>query len=164
MPHHNAQYDRSIAPKPGDAPALVLLAEPDAERRTTFAQALQQAGYAVKSIQESSEVAAEAGRVLPDLIIATVADATADGFVMCRALRAVPETRDLPLLILTRLDDMYTREQIVRAGATAILIEPLRRTLLLRQVRRLLARGARTGHSRSTSWSAGAFTVSRAAS
>jgi DNA-binding response OmpR family regulator len=119
----------------------------------------------VRSIAEPSEVPAEAGRILPALIIARVNDSITDGFMLCRGLRSVAETRDTPLLILMRLDDMYTREQIVRAGATAILIEPLRRTLLLRQVRRLLARGARTAaHSRSTSWSAGAFTVSRAAS
>jgi putative two-component system response regulator len=101
---------------------------------------------------------------MPALIIARVADPITEGFSVCRALRAAPETRDIPLLILTRLDDVYTREHILRAGATAILVEPLRRTLFLRQVRRLLARGARTGQSRSTSWSAGAFTVSRTAS
>jgi DNA-binding response OmpR family regulator len=164
MPHYEMEYDGSIAPTAGETRTLVLLAEPDAERRTTFTHALQQAGYAVRSVEDPSQVAAEAGRVLPALIIARVADPIGDGFSVCRALRGVPETRDIPLLILTRLDDMYTREQIVRAGATAILIEPLRRTLLLRQVRRLLARGARTAHSRSTSWSAGAFTVNRAAS
>ena len=164
MPHDEPEYDRSIAPTRGETRALVLLAEPDAERCTTITHVLQQADYAVQSVQDPAQVAAEAGRVLPDLIIARVDDPLVDGFSVCRALRGVPETRDIPLLILTRLDDMYAREQIVRAGATAILIEPLRRTLLVRQVRRLLARGARMAHSRSTSWSAGAFTVNRAAS
>jgi DNA-binding response OmpR family regulator len=165
MQHNDAEYDDSITPAPAETGALVLLAEPDADLRTAFTDALRHAGYAVRSIAEPSRVAAEAGLVTPALIIARLNDPTADGFTLCRALRGAPETRDTPLLILMRLDDMYTREQIVRAGATAILIEPLRRTLLLRQVRRLLARGARTAaHSRSTSWSAGAFTVSRAAS
>jgi CheY-like chemotaxis protein len=165
MEHFDTEYDDSTGTARGESGALVLVAEPDAERRRVFTDALQQAGYTVQSIAEPLEVAAEAGRIMPALIIARMSDATTDGFTICRALRSSPETRDTPLLILMRLDDMYTREQIVRAGATAILIEPLRRTLLLRQVRRLLARGARTAaHSRSTSWSAGAFTVSRAAS
>jgi DNA-binding response OmpR family regulator len=165
MEHFDTECNDSIGDAAGETGALVLVAEPDAERRRTFTDALQQAGYTVRCIAEPSEAAAEAGRILPALIIARVTDAMADGFTICRTLRSVPETRDTPLLILMRLDDMFTREQIVRAGATAILIEPLRRTLLLRQVRRLLARGARTAaHSRSTSWSAGAFTVNRAAS
>jgi DNA-binding response OmpR family regulator len=164
MPHHETEHDDSTTMDPADAGALVLLAEPDAERRTAFSDTLRHAGYEVRSIAEPSSIAVEAGRVLPSLIIARVADPITEGFSVCRALRAAPETRDIPLLILTRLDDVYTREHILRAGATAILVEPLRRTLFLRQVRRLLARGARTGQSRSTSWSAGAFTVSRAAS
>ncbi len=164
MPQHETEHDDSTTMGSTDPGALVLLAEPDAERRVAFTETLSQAGYEVRSITEVSGVAFEAARVTPALIIARVADPITEGFSVCRALRAARETRDIPLLILTRLDDVYTREHILRAGATAILVEPLRRTLFLRQVRRLLARGARTGQSRSTSWSAGAFTVSRAAS
>ena len=129
-----------------------------------FTEALQQAGYIVASVADPAQTAAEAARVAPALIIARLGDPMGDGFTLCRELRGAPDTRDIPLLVLMRFDDLYTREQIVRAGATSILIEPLRRTLLLRQVRRLLARGARTGQSRSMSWSAGALTVSRPAS
>jgi CheY-like chemotaxis protein len=164
MPHYDTEHAGSITLAPAKTRAVVLFAEPDAERRTAFSEALEQAGYAVTAIAEPSNLAVEAGRVIPALIIARLADPIADGFNVCRELRSAPDTRDTPLLILTRLDDMYTREQIVRAGATAILIEPLRRTLLLRQVRRLLARGSRTSHFRNISWSAGAFTVSRPSS
>jgi two-component system cell cycle response regulator len=79
-------------------------------------------------------------QLAPDLIIAQLSEPTVDGFALCRKLRAEADTRHTPVLVLTRFDDPYTREQIVRAGATAILIEPMRRALLLRQVRRLLAR------------------------
>jgi DNA-binding response OmpR family regulator len=164
MGHYDTEHDGLITAAPRDGGALVLLAEPDAECRMTFTQVLEQAGYSVRSVAEASHAPAEAGRLMPALIIARLTDPVTDGISVCRTLRSAAATRDTPLLILMRLDDMYTREQIVRAGATAILIEPLRRTLLLRQVRRLLARGARTIHSRSTSWSAAAFTVNRAAS
>jgi two-component system phosphate regulon response regulator PhoB len=156
MLHHDAEHDGSIAlvdasakPRP-----LVLVAEPDSERRATFAEALQAAGYAVVSIADPSRAAAETARIMPALIIVRMGDAS-DGFGLFRELRGVPDTRDIPLLVLMRFDDQFIREQIVRAGATAILIEPLRRTLLLRQVRRLLARGARTVNR-------GAWTAARA--
>ena len=161
MPSNHIEHDDSIAPvhtAMAERP-LVLVAEPDAENRTALTVALQQAGYAVTTIVDPATTAAEAVRVMPALIVARLANPLADGYSLCRDLRADPETRDTPLLVLTRVDDLYTREQIVRAGATAILIEPLRRTLLLRQVRRLLARGARTSPSRNMSWSAGALTV-----
>jgi two-component system, OmpR family, phosphate regulon response regulator PhoB len=156
MLHHDAEHDGSIAlvdasakPRP-----LVLVAEPDSERRATFAEVLQAAGYAVASIADPSQAAAETARIMPALIIVRMGDA-ADGFSLFRELRGVPDTRDIPVLVLMQFDDQFIREQIVRAGATAILIEPLRRTLLLRQVRRLLARGARTVNR-------GAWTAARA--
>jgi len=156
--------DQTDSIEPGASAAarpLVLIAEPDAECLNAFAQTLLGAGYAVASIPDPARTVDEATRLMPALIIARVTDPVIDGFSLCRELRASPDTRDTPLLVLTRLDDPYAREQIVRAGATAILTEPLRRTLLLRQVRRQLARGARTGHSRSLSWSAATLTVSR---
>ena len=99
---------------------------------------------------------------MPALVIARVVDAGTDGFSLCREFRHGAATKDTPLLVLTDLDDLFAREQIVRAGATAILVEPLRRSLLLRHVRRLLARGARTGQLRNASLSA-APTANRAA-
>ena len=126
---------------------LVLIAEPDTACRTAFVEVLRGAGYGVASIPDPSRTVDEAARLMPALIIARVTDPVTDGFSLCRDVRASAETRATPLLVLTRLDDPYAREQIVRAGATAILTEPLRRTLLLRQVRRQLARGARTGRA-----------------
>ncbi len=165
MSQYDAEQDDSIdAGASTNTRPLVLIAEPDAECRAAFVQVLEGAGYAVASIPDPSRTAQEAVRVMPALIIARVTDPVTDGFTLCRELRSSPDTRDTPLLVLTRLDDPYAREQIVRAGATAILTEPLRRTLLLRQVRRQLARGARTSHSRSMSWSAAILTESRPAS
>jgi len=126
--------------EPRTASALVLMAEPDPQRRTLYTQVLQEAGYEVVSVRSATLVLAEAAQLAPDLIIAQLCEPTVDGFTLCRKLRAEADTRHTPILVLTRFDDPYTREQIVRAGATAILIEPMRRALLLRQVRRLLAR------------------------
>jgi CheY-like chemotaxis protein len=126
--------------EPRTARALVLMAEPDPQRRTLYTDVLQEAGYEVVSVRNSASMLIEAAHLAPDLIIAQLTEPTADGFGLCRKLRAEADTRHTPLLVLTRFDDPYTREQIVRAGATAILIEPMRRALLLRQVQRLLAR------------------------
>jgi two-component system, sensor histidine kinase and response regulator len=156
---HSASFEQGAQP---ETRPLVLIAEPDAACRTAFVQALRGAGYGVATISDPARTVDEAARVLPALIIARVTDPVTDGFSLCRELRASADTRDIPLLVLTRLDDPYAREQIVRAGATAILTEPLRRTLLLRQVRRQLARGARTSHSRTLlSWNSGTVTESR---
>jgi two-component system cell cycle response regulator len=143
MTYDDFEQEPSSSPaghEPRTARALVLIAEPDPQRRTLYTQVLQEAGYEVVSVRNTATALTEAAQLAPDLIIAQLSEPTADGFGLCRKLRAEADTRHTPVLVLTRFDDPYTREQIVRAGATAILIEPMRRTLLLRQIRRLLAR------------------------
>jgi twitching motility two-component system response regulator PilH len=143
MIYDDSEPQRSSLPdghEPRVASALVLMAEPDPQRRALYTQVLQEAGYEVVSVRSAATAMTEAAQLAPDLIIAQLSEPTADGFALCRKLRAEADTRHTPVLVLTRFDDPYTREQIVRAGATAILIEPMRRALLVRQVRRLLAR------------------------
>ena len=142
MTYDDSEREASVpgGHEPRTAHALVLMAEPDPQRRTLYTQVLQEAGYEVVSVRSIATALTEAAQLAPDLIIAQLAEPTVDGFALCRKLRAEADTRHTPVLVLTRFDDPYTREQIVRAGATAILIEPMRRALLLRQIRRLLAR------------------------
>jgi len=164
MSHYDVEYEGSITPGPRSiGRAAVLVAEPRLERRAEFAQTLERAGYEVICIADPARAAAEAARLMPALVIARVANAGTDGFSLCREFRLGAATKDTPLLVLTDVDDLFAREQIVRAGATAILVEPLRRSLLLRHVRRLLARGVRTGQLRNLSGSAAAPTANRAA-
>jgi DNA-binding response OmpR family regulator len=135
-------------PEPHNARALVLIAESDPQRRTLYTDVLREAGYEVVNVRNAATALSEAALLAPDLIIAQLSEPTTDGFDLCRKLRLDADSRHTPLLILTRFDDPYTREQIVRAGATAILIEPMRRALLLRQVQRLLARAKAHGPAR----------------
>src|SRR5258708_181635 len=142
MSYQESDYEQLNAPTERSARtarALVLISEGDPQRRSLDAEVLQEAGYEVVSVRNAG-VAAQAAELAPDLIITQLAEPMMDGFGLCRKLRTEPDTRHTPVLVLTRYDDPYTREQIVRAGATAILVEPLKRALLLRQVRRLIAR------------------------
>lgn len=154
MTYHEPEHDQLTSSPPSNdrtARALVLMSEADPQRRTLYTDVLEQAGYEVVNVRNALTALAEAGQLLPDLIIAQLAEPRADGFDLCKKLRAEPDTRHTPVLVLTRFDDPYTREQIVRAGATAILVEPMRRALLLRQVRRLLARTKAHGHGSANS-------------
>jgi CheY-like chemotaxis protein len=148
MTNDDSEQEPSTVPgeqEPRTARALILIAESDPQRRTLYTDILREAGYEVVNVRNAAMALTEAAQLAPDLIIAQLSEPTTDGFELCRKLRLDADTRHTPLLVLTRFDDPYTREQIVRAGATAILIEPMRRALLLRQVHRLLARARAHG-------------------
>jgi DNA-binding response OmpR family regulator len=123
----------------GSTSPLILLADPEEGRRAGYADILRQAGFDVAAVPEVTEAMSRAAMAVPALIILQLVNHVGDGFLTCRLVRTSAETRHTPVLVLTRFDDPYTRDQIVRSGATAILIEPLKHALLLRQVRRLLA-------------------------
>jgi DNA-binding response OmpR family regulator len=138
MPDSDLQRNINGSSSP---PTLVMAGAPltarDEERRQWYVDTLEHAGYQVVSARDVSP--AESAGGLPSMIIAHLFDPIADGIALCRKLRTAASTRDLPVIVVTRLDDPYTREQIVRSGASSILTEPLSRALLLRQVRRLMA-------------------------
>lgn len=60
-----------------------------------------------------------------------------DGFALCRALRAEPATRDLPILVVTAARRPEDRSDALAAGATDYLAKPFDLDDLLARVRRL---------------------------
>ncbi|MEP6999098.1 MAG: response regulator [bacterium] len=76
----------------------------------------------------------------PDLILLDVSMPTMDGFEACRALRAAPETRDIPILMVTTHSEMENVLAGFEAGCNEYLTKPLERTEYLVKVRSYLNR------------------------
>ena len=128
-PHKRPSYD----------PTVVLVNEPDEQRRLLYTTTLRDAGYDAIGVADARTALSEAADRSPSIIIVQIAGATTDSLSICRRLRAQAGHQRVPILVLTRYDDAYTRDQIIGAGATAVMVEPLKhQTLLVRQVRRLL--------------------------
>jgi DNA-binding response OmpR family regulator len=116
----------------------ILVADPDPYRREAHATTLRDSGFDVLTAGDEGRALAVAITARPAVIVARPDAASGMSIDVCRRFRAGHETRDIPVLVLTPFDDGYTREQIVRAGATAILTEPLKGPVLVRNVRRLI--------------------------
>ena len=101
---------------------------------------LRRAGCDVLVVTRAEEAVALAEDNRLALIVLRACGTAADVSHACRTIRSHALTRRVPVLVMTRVDDIYTRDQLVRAGATAILVEPPRPALLLRQLRRLTRR------------------------
>jgi DNA-binding response OmpR family regulator len=124
---------------PSYDPTVVLVTEPDEQRRLLYTTTLRDAGYDAIGAADARTALTEAADRSPSIIIVQIAGATAENLSICRRLRTQAGHQRVPILVLTRYDDAYTRDQIIGAGATAVMVEPLKhQTLLVRQVRRLL--------------------------
>jgi CheY-like chemotaxis protein len=64
--------------------------------------------YRVRSASNGAETLRKVGQERPDLIVLDVMmDYPSEGFHVARKLRADPETRSLPLIMLTGVDEEY---------------------------------------------------------
>ena len=107
---------------------------------TSADETIRQNGFHVMSASDGEQAVALASEFHAAVIVLRTCGPTTETFHACRLLRTHPATRTIPVLVITRVDDLYVRDQLVRAGATAILVEPPRPALLLRQIRRLTGR------------------------
>ena len=70
--------------------------------------AVLQTRYAVKTASNGTEALEEIARAHPDLVILDVMmDYMSEGFDVARKLRTNPETKSIPLIMLTGVDQMY---------------------------------------------------------
>ncbi|MFZ2961035.1 MAG: response regulator [Candidatus Ozemobacteraceae bacterium] len=71
----------------------------------------------------------------PDLILLDAMMPDMDGFEVCRRLRADPHLAEVPIIIVTALDDQESRLQGIDAGADDFLTKPFNRAELRARVR-----------------------------
>jgi CheY-like chemotaxis protein len=60
-----------------------------------------------------------------------------DGFEVCRRIRSDPSTSQIPVVIISALDDDESRLRATQAGATAYYTKPFSPIALLKEIERL---------------------------
>ncbi len=101
---------------------------------------LQMEQYETLTAADGAEGVEVARRERPDLILLDVSMPTMDGIAACRALRAAPETADIPILMVTTHSEMDNVLAGFEAGCNEYLTKPLERTEFLTKVRSYLHR------------------------
>jgi two-component system phosphate regulon response regulator PhoB len=118
--------------------ALVLVAEDDPDIRELVALKLGQNGFEVRAVGDGL-AALEALRLnRPDLVILDVMMPGMSGLDVCRRLRADPDTRGTPVILLTaraQQADLLTGTDV---GADDYVTKPFSPTDLLGRVRAVL--------------------------
>jgi CheY-like chemotaxis protein len=117
----------------GDA---VLVIDDDPASREVLSQFLGKRGFRVEVAASGAEGLALAHKLRPLAITLDVVMPGMDGWSMLGALKADPEMADIPVVMLTMVDD---RNKGFRLGAAEYLVKPIdpgRLTAVLRQYRR----------------------------
>jgi diguanylate cyclase (GGDEF)-like protein len=118
--------------------ARVLIVDDDRSTRFTLSAALQRSGFVVTQASDGSEVAQAVQRARPDVILMDALMPVMDGFTACSLLKSSPEGQDIPVLMITALEDNASIERAFAAGASDYIPKPLHLAVVNQRVRRLV--------------------------
>ncbi|ETX00571.1 MAG: hypothetical protein ETSY2_38795 [Candidatus Entotheonella gemina] len=91
--------------------------------------------YQVITAANGEEALRQVRQAHPDLILLDVMLSGLDGFEVCRRLKDDPDTRLIPIVIVTVLSDIEHRIRGLEAGADDFLTKPVHRDELLARIR-----------------------------
>jgi predicted signal transduction protein with EAL and GGDEF domain len=118
--------------------AAVLIVDDDPGARLLIGTALEIVGFRVITAADGPS-ALEAFRARPvDCVILDVVMPGMSGFDVCSALRALPESRHVPILMQTSLEDMKSITRAYDAGATDFTSKGINPMLLAQRVKFLV--------------------------
>jgi two-component system cell cycle response regulator len=93
--------------------------------------------YEVLTASDGATALAMAAAEQPDIVLLDVMMPGMDGFSVCRRLKDDPETRHIPVVLVTALDGRADRVAGLEAGADEFLTKPIDDVMLFARVRSL---------------------------
>jgi signal transduction histidine kinase/CheY-like chemotaxis protein len=126
------------APRTNDRQPRILVVDDDANIRELLLQELTEAGYEVRLAANGREAVASVRRERPDLVVLDVMMPEMNGFDVAAVLKNDPLTLDIPIVILSIVQD---RERGYRLGVDRYLTKPIDTHVLFKEVEALIEQG-----------------------
>ena len=121
----------------------ILVIDDDPAISELVAVNLEMAGYDVSPAEDGIKGQALALQLQPDLILLDLMLPRVDGFTICQRLRRDERTAEIPVLMLTALNQTQYKVEGFDAGADDYLTKPFEVEEMLARVRALLRRADR---------------------
>ncbi|MFF4896667.1 response regulator transcription factor [Streptomyces sp. NPDC001068] len=126
-----------------DRPGAVLVVDDDAAIRRSLERGLRLSGFAVRTAESGPGALAAVRDAPPDVLVLDVSMPGMSGIQVCERLRA--DGLDLPVLMLSALDETTDRIAGLQAGGDDYLVKPFALQELVLRLRALLRRRPPTG-------------------
>lgn len=118
----------------------VLVAEDESALVTLLRYNLEREGYRVVEATDGEEALLLASEEKPDLVLLDWMLPQLSGIEVCRRLRARPESRNVPILMLTARGEEADRVRGLNTGADDYITKPFSMTELLARLRAVMRR------------------------
>ncbi len=122
----------------GSVGGKILIADDVATNRIVLKVKLAAAFYETFQASSGAETLEKARANRPDLILLDVELPDLNGIEVCQRLKSDPQTRDIPVVMVTAFRDMARKIEALEAGADEVFWKPLDEVVLLARLRSLL--------------------------
>lgn len=113
----------------------ILIADDDPIARESLSTLLLNGQYELEFANNGRQALDKALTWLPDLVLLDAMMPWLDGFSVCRQLRDMPQTAEVPILLITALDDQDSHIRGIEAGADDFISKPFNRSILRARIR-----------------------------
>lgn len=120
------------------AQSRLLVVDDNAQNLELLVAYLETLGCRVRTAVDGVEALEKVAAEQPDLILLDIMMPRMSGFEVCRKLKTDPETRDIPICMVTALNELGDIERAVESGTDDFISKPVQRIELLTRVRSLL--------------------------
>lgn len=112
----------------------ILVVDDDPVARLLARETLESAGWLVSEASDGESAIETFGMVGADVILLDVMMPGLSGHATCATIRRTKKGADVPILMVTGLDDVDAVEQAYRVGATDFVMKPVNYTILRQRV------------------------------
>jgi len=120
--------------------AKILIAEDERDIRDLVAFTLRFAGHEVFAASNGEEAVEMAPKVNPDLILMDVRMPRMTGYEACKAMKADPDLKDIPVVFLSAKGQESEKQLGLEAGAEDYLLKPFAPDQLTMHIKTILAK------------------------
>jgi CheY-like chemotaxis protein len=127
--------------KPNTSPtpaSKVLIADDNEQNRELLEAFLADGAYQIEMSHDGPSTLELVKTFQPDLVLLDIMMPKLSGYEVCQRMKADPATHDIPILMVTALNEMGDIEKAVAAGCDDFLTKPVNRLELTTRVRSLL--------------------------
>jgi two-component system alkaline phosphatase synthesis response regulator PhoP len=121
-----------------ERPPVILVVDDNLPNLELIQAYLEDIQCQIVSAHDGVEALAVVSRKKPDLILLDVMMPKMSGFEVCRRLKSDPQTSDIPIIMVTALNEFGDIERGIDSGTDDFVSKPVNRLELLTRVRTML--------------------------